>query len=144
MKKLICLAVVMPLVVAVCSGQMKYYSDWQGHSGYAVAEYCTTHDPSVFNKQSFLDDRFRESLDDLAEGVKSLGYAKSGDIKKLSKQENFLIWSALNEYELLDGEVYKVVTYSSDSTDPYRQAFFVCIMNNGKSFKWGGIEIRVK
>lgn len=119
-KKLICLAVTMLLVVAICSGtEFKYYSDWQGHSGYAVAEYCTTHDSSVFNKPNFLDDRFRESLDDFEEGIKTLGYVKSRDIKKLSKEESFLIWSALNEYELLDGEVYKVVTHSSDPTVPY-------------------------
>ena len=64
-----------------------------------------------------------------------------GKKTKLTKEENFLIWSALNEYELLDGEIYLVVI----STPPYTEtlSFLVMITDNGNSYTWyGGWQIK--
>ena len=59
-----------------------------------------------------------------------------GQKTKLTKEENFLIWSALNEYELLDGEVYFV----GISTPPYAESllFLVMITDNGNGYTWYG------
>lgn len=64
-----------------------------------------------------------------------------GKKTKLTKEENFLIWSALNEYELLDGEVYIV----GISTPPYAEGlwFQVMITDNGNGYTWyGGWQIK--
>ena len=62
---------------------------------------------------------------------------------KLTKEENFLIWSALNEYELLDGEVYFVAI----STPPYTEvlSFLVMITDNGNGYTWyGGWRVKTE
>lgn len=141
MKKLICLAVVM-LVVAVCSGRVRYYSDQStGYEGNAAADYVGN---TVTKRGMF------STFDELVDYVKTDSISmfdteelfKVRYIEKLSKEESFLIWSALNEYDYEDGDLYAV------TVDPPElwgvlgwRLFGVCITNNGKSFKWVGIEI---
>lgn len=88
MKKLICLAATMLLVVAVCSGQIKYYSDWQGHSGYAAAEYCGNLIDTLGSSSAFYSyniDGFLQNLQRSQTELKEqFGFDKVRDIEKLS------------------------------------------------------------
>lgn len=147
MKKLICLAATMLLVVAVCSGQIKYYSDWQGHSGYAAAEYCGNLIDTLGSSSAFYSYNIEGFLQNLQRSQTELkeqfGFDKVRDIEKLSKEENFLIWSALNEYELSDGDAY-VVSCTTSLMQPNLKYFTVVIINNGKSFKWVGAEFSLE
>lgn len=138
MKKLICLAATMLLVVAVCSGEMRYYSDWEtGYKGYVDIAYTGNLIDKLGSSSAFYSYDIGEFLQNLQRSQTEqkeqlLGFDKVRDIEKLSKEENFLIWSALNEYELSDGDAY-VVSCTTSLTQPNVKYFTVVIINNGKS-----------
>lgn len=152
MKKLICLAVVMPLVVAVCSGEMRYYSDWKtGYKGYVDIAYTVNLIDELGSSSAFYSYNIEGLLQNLqkvrdTEFKKQMGIDKVRDIEKLSKEENFLLWSALNEYELSDGDMYSVTCTSSlqPGPKPTSKYFSIVIINNGNSFKWVGAEFSLE
>lgn len=59
-----------------------------------------------------------------------------GYCRKLSKTENFLIWSALAEYDYVENEVYGIVV--QDAGNDTALTVVVQIVDNGKSFRWYG------
>jgi hypothetical protein len=101
---------------------LKYYSsssdgDYKSDfSGVAIAIYLTD-----------------EEYKNIEDRIKSIGR----NIDKLSKNNYWLCWKALNEWEIKDGEKYFIVCadniYSNDGV------FIIStITKNGKSFDWWG------
>ena len=148
MKKLICLAATMLLVVAVCSGEMRYYSDWKtGYKGYVDIAYAANLIDKLGSSSAFYSYNIEGFIQNLQRSQTELkeqfGFDKVRDIEKLSKEENFLIWSALNEYELSDGDAY-AVSCTTSLMQPNIKYFTVVIINNGNSFKWVGAEFSLE
>lgn len=127
-KKLVVAAVVAILVAMDASAQgLKRYNDWaNGYSGDSEATYYS----QGFSQSLALQSR--------QNGIKY--GAVITEYSKLSKEDNFLLWSALNEYDLRDGECY-VVTLYSDNTNRTSSLWgcmtaitlWVTIKNNGNS-----------
>ncbi len=93
---------------------MKYYSDLlNGYSGVAGANYFTTGGIPIY-------------------GGPPKGFIETRPLKKLSKEEEFLIRKALEEYSLKDGEVYNV-TVKCDNSKEFLN-LQVEIYSNGKNF----------
>ncbi|MBD5426054.1 MAG: hypothetical protein HDR38_00630 [Treponema sp.] len=101
---------------------MKYYSDLlNGYSGVAGANYYMTN----------------ESNQILIPGELPKGFIFTRPLEKLSKEERFLIWKALNEYSLKGREVY-YVTVKCDNSKEFLN-LLVEIYSNGKGFSdYGG------
>ncbi|MBD5446372.1 MAG: hypothetical protein HDR32_01160 [Treponema sp.] len=94
---------------------MKYYSDLlNGYSGVAGANYYTRTEsiPIYWGPPT--------------------GFIETRPLEKLSKEEGFLIWKALNEYNLKDGEVYHV-TVKCDNSEEFL-ILYAEIYSNGKNF----------
>ncbi len=98
-KRLLVFSVIMSVTVLLQAEGYKYYSDTKnGYSGSAMAFYVgTTKD---INPSDYLVgyERF----------LREKGYNIVGYCTKLSKQEDFLFWAALNEYKCAAKEVYSV------------------------------------
>ena len=96
---------------------MKHYSDLlNGYSGVAGANYYMTN----------------ESNQILIYWGPPKGFIYTRPLEKLSKEERFLIWKALNEYSLKDREVY-YVTVKCDNSKEFLN-LLVQICSNGKNF----------
>lgn len=128
-KKLIICGIMALCIVSFVNAEMKYYSDLiNGYKGYAQAFYVGTTkniDPKSFS-------------DGWEENIKRLGYSITYRCRKLTNQQSFLIRSAINEYDLLEEEVYMVQI--KEGADQY--TFTVVIKNNNSSFEWyGGVRL---
>lgn len=123
-------------MLPVMGGEPKIYIS-KDYKGEALAEFLPSKNGMLIQSNGeFLS--ISEACD-LAET--ELAGMILGKKTKLTKEENFLIWSALNEYELLDGEVYIV----GISTPPYAEGlwFQVMITDNGNGYTWyGGWQIK--
>ena len=107
----------------------KFYDDFEGHRGYAEARYETkvaNADPSKYGDPGGWYYDYEPWLQKINPDRR---------ITKLSKEDSFLIWSALNEYEILTDEIYQVAIIRSDDS---LALFTVAIKNNGESFQWHG------
>lgn len=137
-KTIICMLVLCCTMLPVMAAWPKFYYDYsRGYKGEAYAEFLPSKNGMLIQSNGeFLS--ISEACD-LAE-TEQPGIIL-GKKTKLTKEENFLIWSALNEYELLDGEVYFV----GISTPPYAEGllFLVMITDNGNGYTWyGGWQIK--
>ena len=135
-KTIICMLVLCCTMLPVMGGEPKIYIS-KDYKGEALAEFLPSKNGMLIQSNGeFLS--ISEACD-LAET--ELAGMILGKKTKLTKEENFLIWSALNEYELLDGEVYIV----GISTPPYAEGlwFQVMITDNGNGYTWyGGWQIK--
>ena len=137
-KTIICMLVLCCTMLPVMAGGPKTYISMD-YKGEALAEFLPSKNGILirpngeFQSISEVCDMYETEL-----GMSGMILEKK---TKLTKEENFLIWSALNEYELLDGEVYFVAI----STPPYTEAlsFLVMITDNGNGYTWyGGWQIK--
>ena len=132
-KTIICMLVLCCTMLPVLAGGPKFYYDYSsGYKGEALAEFLPSKNGMLIQSNGeFLS--ISEACDLVAPEQTGMTLEKK---TKLTKEENFLIRSALNEYELLDGELYLVVI----STPPYTEAlsFLVMITDNGNGYTWYG------
>lgn len=96
----------------------KYYNDFSGNDGYAVAIYISP------NEETVILDRFFK--------------APGRDLKKLSKRNVWLCWQALNEYDISDGEAYIIGICKDGMCSSEGIVLYVTITDNGKSFTYWG------
>lgn len=130
-KTIIYMLVLCCTMLPVIAGEPKIYIS-KDYKGEALAEFLPSKNGMLIQSNGeFLS--ISEACDLVATEQTGMILGKK---TKLTKEENFLIWSALNEYELLDGEIYLVVI----STPPYTEAlsFLVMITDNGNSYTWYG------
>lgn len=105
--------------------ESKHYDDWgNDYHGKAVASYCGT-------TENFDLDLV---LKEVSSKIESIGFVFVSDIKKLSKEEEFLIWKSLNEYSLNDNEIYSIL-WNKDNSN-LAGIIYVIITNNGRNFSW--------
>ena len=130
-KTIICMLVLCCTMLPVMAGGPKTYISMD-YKGEALAEFLPSKNGMIIQPNG----EFRsisEACDLLETELAGMILGKK---TKLTKEENFLIWSALNEYELLDGEVYIVEI----STPPYAEGLGVLAMitDNGNGYTWYG------
>jgi hypothetical protein len=98
------------------------------YSGYAVAIYIT-------NKE-LNDEQFGEMIENEF-------FSKGREIDKLTKNNFWLCWKALDEWNIEEGETYMIICadnlYSDDCI-----MIIATITDNGESFDWWGIAISRK
>ena len=124
MKKRLLICIAMLIFILFSINAQSYY-DWNnGYSGSAVAYYLGT--TKTINPA--------QVAEDAEHNMRSIGLKVTGYCQKLSKTESFLIWSALNEYDYNDGEVYSLVINPSNNITAL--CLVVVITNGGKSFQW--------
>ena len=136
-KTIICMLVLCCTMLPVMARGPKFYYDYsRGYKGGGVALFE--------NKTASIYDEtlLREVFDNYERKMQEeFGWVRGRDDIKITKEDSFLLWSALNEYELLDGELYFVVI----STPPYTEvlSFLVMITDNGNGYTWyGGWQIK--
>ncbi len=99
-KLLLCFIVVFFALSSIAASDLKFYSDRQcGYSGYAMAEYIGTLD--------YIGPHACAGIQE--SNMYKSGCIKVGHCSKVSKQENFLLWEALDEYHYRANEVYTVL-----------------------------------
>ena len=133
-KKLVCMVLLCCTMLPVMAAEGKIYRDYiNGYSGYAIAEFLPSKNGMLIHQSNGEFLSISEACDLLATELAGMILGKK---TKLTKEENFLIWSALNEYELLDGEVYIV----DIRTPPYTEVLGVLVMitDNGNGYTWYG------
>ncbi|MCL2705110.1 MAG: hypothetical protein FWE72_02755 [Spirochaetaceae bacterium] len=105
---------------------LKYYSsisdsDYKSnYSGYAVAIYIDKNPDNEY--MEFIENKFL-----------SIGR----DIDKLTKNNLWLCWKALNEWDIVDGEIYLIFCTDNKYSDNGIM-IIATIEDNGKSFSWQG------
>lgn len=110
--------------IPLFSADSKFYSDFEnGWCGYSRADYIGT--TRNVNPSQFAAEAERR--------VKSF-FRITRYCEKLSRQENFLLWSALGEYDYKDNEVYSVVIEQDKET----LNLIVVINDNGNNCSWYG------
>lgn len=116
---------------SIMAVNMKYYSDLlNGYSGVAGA--------NCFGTTEALDPSFLDSKEYFPKRVEQAGFIITRHLEKLSKAENFLIWKALDEYNLEDGELYNI-TVKCDNSKEFL-SLYAEICDNGKGFyRYGGL-----
>ena len=122
------------LLVLVCGSMWawgKIYSDnSNGYSGYASA---------VFNGSRWGGSSMEKVRDKLFDDYKKLGPGMQEyfRIENITNEESWLAWSALNEYNYNDGEIYFVTVVAYPKGKKSRNIIlFVEICNNGRSFNY--------
>lgn len=120
MRKFLIIFLLFILSSPIFSANVKRYSDWEkGFSGYAGAEYVGTTktiDPKTYSLQC--------GYRILNSGMTILRYCD-----KLSKQEIFLLWAALDQYDFSNGEIYTVYILQNNEI----LQLIVVIKEDGKS-----------
>lgn len=116
---------------SIMAVNMKYYSDLlNGYSGVAGA--------NCFGTTETLNPSFLDSTKYFPKRVEQAGFIVTRSLGKLSKAEKFLIWKALDEYNLEDGEVYNI-TIKCDNSKEFLN-LYAEICSNGESFyDYGGL-----
>lgn len=122
MKKKIFVVMILVCIFLMSAGAKKYYDFGNGYYGEARSECLGTEPP--LNAYEIAD--FRRA------NVNPFGHF-SGRCYKLSNEENFLVGSALCEYNLKTNEVYSVALTKDYVTT---LLLIVVIKDNGKSYKW--------
>ena len=103
----------------------KYYSSIQdgdyesGFSGYAVAIYIT-----------------EQEMPEIEQKISTIGRK----VNKITRNNSWLCWKALNEWELLNNENYLIIC--SDSLIAEEGLLIIAtIQENGDSFSWRGAVV---
>lgn len=138
-KTILCMVLLCCTMLPVMAAEEKIYRDYiNGYSGSAMAIFLPSKNGIVTGSNG-KPLSLPEVCDSIETGAME-GLIKLGKREKLTKEENFLIWSALNEYELLDGEVYMVgiTTDPSIGYDAEFLLFLVTITDNGRGYTWYG------
>ena len=145
-KKLVCIVVLCCTMLPVMAAEGKIYRDYiNGYSGYAIAEFFPSKNGIVTDRDG-VSRSLSEFCDFCETEIKSKG-TFLGKKEKITKEENFLIWSALNEYELLDEEVYVVIITTDQVLGDGVEfsCFLVTIKNNGRNCTpYGSWVINIK
>ncbi len=98
-KKAVVVLAIALFVATFASAEGRSYYDWEnGYSGVADAIYVGT--------TRTLDTN--EAIYSFEEGLRNEGFQYICPCSKLSKRDIFLLWSALNEYNYSNNEVYCV------------------------------------
>ena len=92
-----CLFMFFLIIVPLFSDELRFYSKG-GYRGHAMAEYVGT--TKNINPARFADEGERRVI---SVGVPIIRYCQ-----KLSKQECFLLWSALEQWDYSNNEIYAV------------------------------------
>lgn len=137
-KKLIMSAVVLMLsMVTAMAKDAKYYSDSaNGYGGIARAEYlgtAETYDLSYYDSGDFIYDIVEG---DIKKSFEKQGFVITRQLSKLSKEEVFLIWEAVCEYDVRDGEVYGIFLQCDNSGEYLSLDVEIC--DTGRSFRYYG------
>ena len=118
MKRKLVFCVVFGALVFFSFAEAKHYEDfWSGFKGDAVAAY---------EGKSGFEIQWDRGLEILQQTLISEEFIFSM-LHKLSKEESWLLWQALGEYEYKDGEVYSV--YISSQT---RELYLLVRITNNK------------
>ena len=123
----LCLIIIFASIscLKLSAANMKPYIDWDnGYSGYANADYVGT--TRTINPSQFAEEGERR--------IRAFGATITRYCQKLSKSENFLLWSALNEYNYSDNEIYSVTIQQGMQI----LQLIVVIRENGNSVDWYG------
>lgn len=130
MKKRIifCVVFLLEFVCALSARGPKFYQDYQnGYAGTALADFLGYGKDAYSKFDSYMDYSRREGL------------LRLYPLEKLTNEESFLIWSALGEFDVRDGEVYGV---SFTRTMSEGGIGVVTIKDNGEVFTWRGYRTR--
>lgn len=136
-KTILCMVLLCCTMLPVMAGGPKFYYDYsRGYKGEAFALF-ENKTASVYDETLL-----REVFDNYERMIQGgYGWVRGRDNIKITKEDNFLIWSALNEYELSDGEVYAVFVSPRNNLKGNVMLFFsVMITNNGNNFKYFASE----
>ncbi len=129
-KMILCVVLLFSLVSVLNAVGPKYYYDYKnGYEGHSLANYVGTtkkFDISILNKGNI---DYMLSCGSFVE-----------PLSKLTKEENFLLWSALREFDIRDNEVYSVYIHSSSLRASTAVMLYVVIKENGNSVSWEGIR----
>lgn len=138
-KKLIVVMVSLLMAVLPVTAERKHYSDRaNGYGGYASATYKGTANMTVLD---YYDSEAYFFFQKTMLGAMNLVLTRR--LKKASNAENFLIWKALDEYDIEDGEVYSVAVTCDNSSETL--GLMVEIFNNGNSYRcYGGYYAKKK
>lgn len=101
-----------------------YYNDELEEAGYAYASFGSSNHSVDTMPQKI----FEEILNDK--------YARTKELKKLSKMNIWLCWQALYEYDFQEGETYVVFCAKPISYENECIMVFLTITDGGKSFIW--------
>lgn len=143
-KKLIVSAFALMFAMVSMESEVKHYSDKaKGYGGWAGAKYLGTTrtvDLGYYDTGDFVYDIL---YGEIKEGYEKDGFVITEPATKISKEENFLAWSSLGEYDIEDGEVYEVCLQCENSE---RYLNFVAeICEKGTSFiQYGGFYFKEK
>ena len=110
-------------IIPLFSDELRFYSEGR-YRGYAVAEYIGT--TKNINPSRFADEgelRVRST------GVPIIRYCQ-----KLSKQEIFLLWSAINQWDYSENEIYAVTIQQGKEI----LQLIVVVKGRGKGCDWYG------
>ena len=112
------------LLISISATDIRFHSDsgngWYGYSGADYVGTTKTVNPSQFAE---------EAENRAARYFRIVRYCE-----KLSRQENFLLWSALNQYNYSNNEVYSVIIQQGYEC----LNLIVVIKDNGNSCDWYG------
>ena len=123
MKKRLCFVFIFLFLFFKLTAQNIKYYDYNGYRGYAQAIYIGTTktiDPREYANQ--------QELVYLTDG--RFNFIRH--CNKLSKQESFLTWCALYEYDLHDNEIYNLIIQQGELC----LTFVAVIKNYGEDFDW--------
>ncbi|MBO5729591.1 MAG: hypothetical protein J6R67_00140 [Treponema sp.] len=135
-KTIIYMLVLCCTMLPVMAGGPKFYYDYsRGYKGEAYAFFK--------NKTASIYDEtlLREIFDNYERKMQELyGWVRvRGDIK-ITKEDSFLLWSALNEYDLSTGEIYVVYVYPENKLVESLIFLSVMITDNGNNCKYFASE----
>ena len=112
-------------IVHIFPADMRWYSDYsKGYSGYAGADYIGT--TKNINPSKFANEGEQR--------LRNIGVTISRYCEKLSKAESFLMWSALEQYDYYQNEIYSVTIQQGKQI----LQLIVVIKDDGNSVDWYG------
>lgn len=112
-------------IVHIFPADTRWYYDYsKGYSGYARADYLGT--PKNINLSKLANE--------CEQHLRNIGVTISGYCEKLSKAESFLMWSALEEYDYYQNEIYLVTIQQGKQI----LQLYVVIKDDGNSVDWYG------
>ena len=117
----------------------EYYDKKNGYKGEAICLYMGLKGDMYKDDIYSLRDKFIHFHinNGLVEGI--------NEVKKLTKEEIFLIWSALEEYNYAENEVY-VLNIKKEKYPGYQWVYYIWVQitDNGNSFIWTGANVCAK
>lgn len=135
-KTIICMLVLCCTLLPVMAGGPKFYYDYsRGYKGEAFALFE--------NKTASIYDEtlLREVFDNYERKMQEeFGWVRGRDDIKITKEDSFLLWSALNEYDLSAGEIYAVFVSPRNNLVGHLIFFSVMITDNGNNCKYFASE----